>query len=394
MTAHSKPKQKSSPPSPLFIQNLLREGKSFTELAQLYQLEVQVSPMYPDLKWFGMGDGDPRDPLVRQCRGLVLDAGNNWEVACRPLDHIFEWSAVGAPLLKWGAARPPRVMQKVDGWAVHLWCHKGVWVTSSPRNVDASEMVPRTGGLPIGSIFWKEFAGVQKLTLPPQAFKGCTFIFEVSGRHLSHVCNRRYRDSDATHLTLIAIRNNATGEEMDPAHFCGQGIRPYCEAFEDQAGYKSVKDVLDSVVMEDVTFDEGYVIIDSDWTRLAVTHPEYDTARRFRAQLNQDWLINNIRSRQPDTKLFNYAQDWVPLHLMLAKGYGDLVKRVSAAWMEHQAIQEDVAFMTATNHLPFRDVLIKRRFQEISSLVEGLKEVPAAELVTWFEVPALHEAAA
>lgn len=369
----------------LLIQKLLREGQNFRELAESFNLEVQQHPKFPHLIWFGNAGADLTVPLVRQCRGLILDSNNNWGVVARPLDHIPEWSEPGAPTLSWDNTPKPRILDKIDGRSCYLYYYDG-WYVGSYYNVDASEFVPGTN-FRVAEIFWATFQDSRGYTLPPQAFSGCTFVWELTGQHLTKVTRKCLEGiGEGNRLTLTAVRLNFSGEEKDPADFCGQGIRPYHYAYEDPTEFKNLKDVLDSVIRCGLDYSEGVIVVNSKWERVAVTHPEYDSARKLRSGLSIEWVVNNVRAKSHVT-IYNYAPDWVPIQAMIARCYADLIQRIAKARDILKDINGDLDYVEAAKQYPFNSILLKLRFKEIPHITDGLRELPWQELLSWLEVP-------
>lgn len=366
----------------LLIQSLLRKGQAFMKIADDYSLEVQKHPKFPQLLWFGNSGSNLQEPLVRQCRGLVLDQYDNWNVAARPLDHIPEWSEPGAPKLDQNKLR---VLDKIDGHSCYLYYYDG-WYVGSNRNVDASELIPGLNQT-LAEVFWSTFLNTPGYRLPPQSFGSCTFTWEITGKHLTRVAYKSIEGiGGGNRLTLTGIRLNSNGEEKDPADFCNQGIRPYHAAYEDPTPFKNLKDVLDAVVDCGLSYSEGVVVVDDKWSRVAVTHPEYNTARSLREQLSLEWIINNTRAKQ-HTSIYPYAPDWMPLQAIVAKSYSDLIQRIVKARETLKDIVEDQEFVEEAKHYPFSSILLKLRFKEIEYITDGLREVPWRDLLAWLEVP-------
>lgn len=373
---------KASNPPELLIQSLLRKGESFMKIADDYNIEVQQHPKFPQLLWFGNGGSNLQEPLARQCRGLVLDQHDNWNVAARPLDHIPEWSEPGARKLNQSNLR---VLDKIDGHSCYLYYYDG-WQLGSNRNVDASEMIPGLNQT-LAEVFWATFQDSPGYKLPPASFGNCTFIWEITGKYLTRVAYKSVEGiGGGNRLTLTGVRSNASGEETDPANFCNQGIRPYHAAYEDPTSFKNLKDILDAVVDCGLSYSEGVVVVDDKWNRVAVTHPEYNTARNLREQLSLEWIINNTRAKK-HTSIYPYAPDWMPLQAMVARSYSDLIQRIVKARETLKDVVEDQEFVEEAKHYPFSSILLKLRFKEIEYITDGLREVPWRDLLAWLEMP-------
>ena len=80
------------------------------------------------------------EPIVQECRGLIVDEADNWRVISHPFDKFFNAGEPNAAAIDWTTAR---VLEKLDGSLMSLYFYDGAWqVASSGR--------PEAGG-PLGS---------------------------------------------------------------------------------------------------------------------------------------------------------------------------------------------------------------------------------------------------
>lgn len=380
---------------PLHIQHELRKSRTPEALAHTYGLQVIEHPRFNNLVWFGNDGCDMTEPLVRQCRGLILDRDDNWRAVARPFDHIFEWSEPGAPKLKWN--NKIRVYDKVDGQGVYMYCYDGQWLVGSKRSPDASE-VPHGNFASLSKLFWDTFFDMKPAHVvpPTTSWGGCTFIWELRGRKLAPVVVDRSLENGQNQVQLIAIRSNDLGEFTDVAGFCDQGIRPYYPVWESEIkGYKDAKEVLADVSQEDLKWGEGLVVVDENDNRIAVTHPEYNAARDFRESISLEWIVNNVRSVKPAYSVYRYAPDWEKINTLVAVGYSDLMRRISLAWEKHRKIGSDGDFAAAVKDYPFARVLTAYRAKRGEGSISALlRQVAWQDLLGWMEIPGKDELAA
>lgn len=374
---------------PLLIQQLLRKGRGFLGIADEYKLTVRTHPRFNNLVQFVHQGENLSEPLVQQCRGVILDMADQWRCVARPLDHIFEWSHPEAPAIDWN--QHPQVEDKVDGIMCYMYFYDGGWHVGSLQCPAGSNILPKID-TSVHDLFWHTFMSIPGYSVPPKPFEHCTFQWEMRHRLIVPVVVRQLTDIGT--LNLVAVRHNPTGEETSPERFCDQGIRPYIGTFVDEAGYTSTKEVLQAVVSDGLTYGEGNIIKMPNFVRVAVTHPMYDTARRFREQLNLEWVVENIRSVKPNLNLFDFAQDWAHLHTMIAHSYADLIVRMVRIFAEENTNADDANFAQSVKRYPFGRLLQQRRNGEIKDFPEGLRKVPIEELLSWMEVPARKEKAA
>ncbi len=52
------------------------------------------------------------EKIVQQCRGIILDEANNWQIVSYPYDKFFNYEESYAPQLDWSTAK---IFEKLDG---------------------------------------------------------------------------------------------------------------------------------------------------------------------------------------------------------------------------------------------------------------------------------------
>jgi hypothetical protein len=87
--------------------------------------------------------GSPmHEPIVQECRGLVLDEAERWRVVCRAYDKFFNIGEPNATEIDWPAAR---VYEKLDGSLMTLYRYGGAWHVASSGVPDASGVAHESG---------------------------------------------------------------------------------------------------------------------------------------------------------------------------------------------------------------------------------------------------------
>ncbi|MDR3296093.1 MAG: hypothetical protein LBT26_09750 [Clostridiales Family XIII bacterium] len=200
-------------------------------------------------------------PVVRECRGVILDAGDRFRPVCVPFFKFGNFGEPYVPDIDWNSAV---VQEKVDGSLIKLWNYKGTWRVSSNGEIDARNAKLTNVFIKYGTecnlfdLFteaWNK-TGVSFSSLDP----GFTYMFEL----ISPV-NRVVVKYPETEIVHIGTRDNRTFEETDrdigvrkprffPLHSLEECIR-------------SAKELPCS--------EEGYVVVDKDYNRVKVKSPMY-----------------------------------------------------------------------------------------------------------------------
>jgi hypothetical protein len=223
------------------------------------------------------------DPLVQECRGLVLDEADNWRVVSRAFDKFFNYGEGHAAPIDWSTAE---VQEKVDGSMIAVYAYKGAWhaaTTGTPDGCgdvhgnDASgSWSPRPGtSLPVpdsfAGYFWQtlSFYDVPLFNEAPKGAGECiTWIFELTGP-----LNRVVIPHAEAKVTLLGARLTEGGKWIplgDAKKILGGNV-PAVRSFPLQ----TVDDILTSFATLSPLAQEGYVVCDAAFNRIKVKHPRY-----------------------------------------------------------------------------------------------------------------------
>lgn len=372
----------------LLIQSALQKGKPQEEIGRDFHLRFTPHERFPGFYAVHHLGFNLNERLVQQCRGVILDANNNWEVIARPLDHIFEWSDPSAPKIDW--AKKPRVLDKIDGYMLYMY-HADGWFVGSRKSPDASDVVPGQERS-LGELFWNTFHDMH-YTVPPTEYTDYTFVWELRGPGLCPVVLRSESLSSKS-LVLVAVRHNQTGEEIDPHSFVDKKLRNYITPWNDESRYITTAEALKEVVNLGLQCNEGVVVVAPDYTRIAVTHPDYNNARLFRQRLSVEWLVRNSRLQQTIFDIQRYAPDWETMHALIYRGLSDLIRRI---WQVRDKLNEglsDADFAQEIVGYPWAEVLLDCKRGNSSTIGEALSKIPEQTVLHWLEIPGRDELAA
>ena len=92
--------------------------------------------MYPNLVLFKYDQvNSPMDnPVVQECRGIILDEADDWRVIARPFTKFYNYGEPNAASIDWTTAR---VQEKVDGSLCAFYHYKGDWHVATTGTPDA-----------------------------------------------------------------------------------------------------------------------------------------------------------------------------------------------------------------------------------------------------------------
>lgn len=130
----------------LAVQHHLRSGGTIDDLLREHGIKSRRHSKHENLVLlkYNQVESDFRKPIVRECRGLVLDEADDWRVVCRAFDKFFNYGEPGAAEIDWGTAR---VQEKLDGSLTTLYSYAGRWHVATSGSPDAAGDVHGSGRL-------------------------------------------------------------------------------------------------------------------------------------------------------------------------------------------------------------------------------------------------------
>lgn len=354
----------------LFIQDTLRAGETAADVAARYALITRRHNKYPNLVLFKYNqiESPMGDPLVQQCRGLVLDEANNWEVVCRPFDKFFNYGEGHAAPIDWESAR---VQEKLDGSLMSLYFYDGQWHVATSGTPDASGEV-NACGFTFAELFWATFR--QKgYSLPFPVHKNLTFMFE-----LMTPWNRVVVRHTSNDLKLIGVRQNINGREFRVAE-----QRQYEPVREFPLG--SLDEIIKSFELIDGTTREGYVVVDEKFHRIKVKHPQYVAIHHMRDGFGPKRILEVIRHGETSELLVHFPE-WAQAFESIQSRYDALVDVLEDAYDEWKHIENQKEFALKALTMRCSFVLFALRKGSIQSIKEGLAQMPIANLMDILEI--------
>jgi hypothetical protein len=121
---------------PLVVQ-FLRGGGTLADLLAARGINAKRHRVYNDLVLlkYDQIESPMADPIVQECRGIILEESSNWRVISRGLNKFFNYGEGHAATINWFKAM---VQEKVDGSFMTVYPYKGLWHVSTTGTPDGS----------------------------------------------------------------------------------------------------------------------------------------------------------------------------------------------------------------------------------------------------------------
>jgi hypothetical protein len=219
---------------------------------------------------YSMIDSPKHNDIVRECRGLVLDRLDNWNLVARAFPRFFNVGEFPEEFDKFNWHNSLGY-HKEDGSLCLVYYWRGQWRINTRGSFGEGE-------INYSGITWIDLANK---AIPERfwdhARSGLTYVFELCSPHNKIV--RTYNKPCVFLLTIYDIKQNIEWEfehvELEAAHLDLE--MPYVTKFfhiKDVEGYIALK------AQEDPTF-EGIVLRDRRNNRWKVKSPEYLALHRM-----------------------------------------------------------------------------------------------------------------
>ena len=289
--------------TPLHVQNYLRTSGTLEALARDYAVRHTRHGAYPNLVLLKYDQiNSPMDnPLVQECRGIVLDQSDDWRVAARAFDKFFNYGKPNAAPIDWATAH---VQEKVDGSLIVFYHYGGQWQTATTGTPDASGPV-HNGTVRFADLVW-ETAQNQHLKLRSPEH---TYLFELTGP-----LNRVVVAHGEARLTLLGIRHTQRGawvpQDELGAYYAGD------VAVVREFAFDSFEAILESFAHLDPLAQEGYVVVDGAGNRVKLKHPRYVALHLLKSQANPRAYVEVLRAGETPELLAYFPElqpDFAPI---------------------------------------------------------------------------------
>ncbi len=341
------------------LQDYLRQHGLET-LSETYHIKVTRHRQYPDLVClkYSQIESPLAEKIVQQCRGIILDSSQDWQIVSYPYDKFFNYGEIHAAAIDWSHAK---VYEKLDGSLIVLYFYKGEWRVQSSGTPDAAGEV-NGFGFSFAELFWKVW---QELGYQlPEETDQC-FMFELITPY-----NRIVVQPKNNHIVLHGVRNTQTLLETDPSIWANK------YGWELVASYPltSWKEVIEAAQHLDPMNSEGYIICDANFNRVKVKSPQYVAISHLRAGFSTRRLIEIVLTNEGE-EFLAYFPEWSELYQQVKDKYQSLVEEIEEAYRQHEHIQVQKDFALAVKHLPYSGILFSLRARRVAGVKEALRDV-------------------
>lgn len=363
------------------LQAFLRNGGTPEQLKERFGIKSKQHGRYPQLIQFKYDqiESPMGERIVQECRGIILDAEDNWRCVARPFDKFFNHDEGHAAKIDWATAR---VMEKLDGSLIITYSYRGELQIATSGTPDASGEVNGCG-FTFNELFRRVMREQydQDLTQwhPSEMY---TFMWELMTPY-NRVVVRHMEPS----IALIGVRNVKTGEEVSLDRYRQDWccfMLPVVQEFPLQ----TLEDVRSTFDKMDPLAQEGYVIVDDKFNRIKVKHPGYIAIHHARDGVSPKRMLEVIRKGEGAefATLLTHFPEWEPMFKDIQQRYFHLIVRLECTYEDYKHIQSQKEFALAVKDVPFNGALFMKRAGKVASFKDYLATVHIKHLVEYLSL--------
>lgn len=315
------------------------------------------------------------EPIVQECRGIILDESDEWNVVSRAFDKFFNHGEGHAANIDWTTAR---VQEKLDGSLCVMYHYADEWHVATSGSPDASGRVRQAGVRgPMGyglktfaDYFWETFRA-QGGTFPTTV--DLCFAFELMGPD-----NRVVVVHNEPWMRLLAVRNRRTGEEFD--------INSYSELvnIEPVRSFPlgSFEEISKSFEHISPMSQEGYVVVDGQGRRVKVKHPGYVALHHAKDGMGGKAFVRIAQSGETPEVIAAFPE-FAPMINDMRERYSKLCAEVDATYARLKDIPSQKDFALEATKTPFSATLffMRRNGGEADEVLRHVDPVKVMELM-------------
>lgn len=341
----------------MFVQTFLRNGGTLDDLETQYAVSPTFHQEHSNLVLLKYDQiTSPFDqPIVQDCRGIILDQADNWRIINMSMRKFFNYGESYAATIDWSTAR---CLEKCDGSLIQVYPYRDQWHVATSGSPDAGGRVG-DNDFTFNELFWRVFHSYPQVVLPPVNCGKC-FFFELMTPYNQIVV--QHRDSK---LTLLGGRDLTTLQELPltEAATYFQSI-PVVRSFD----LSSLDQCLQSLATFSGRDREGYVVVDGNFNRLKIKHPLYVRLHHLRASLNsQRNLIEVVRNGEMD-EVMACLPEYTPILQEAKRRLDALVKELETAYQEIATVPVQRDFAQAALKTRFPPALFAVRAKKVPSI--------------------------
>lgn len=346
----------------LLTQCFIREH-GLSSLTDRFAIIAKRHGEFPNLVFlkYNQIESPMAEPVVQECRGLILDEADDWRVVSFPFRKFFNYGEGHAAAIDWQTAS---VYEKLDGSLMTLYWYRGEWRVASNGLPDASGSVYGHDGT-FADLFWETWNHMG-LELPPAQCRAECFMFELMTPH-----NRVVVPHTESKLVCIGGRNLATLAERNAIYLGGVFDWPLVRSLP----IRTVADCVAAAEAINPMESEGFVVCDGNFNRVKVKSPQYVALAHMKDQFSARRMLEVVRLNESD-EFLTYFPEMRPLYDDVRGQFESLCSEVESDYSRLQSIAAQKDFALQAVKTRCSSALFAMRAGKVASVREFFASLP------------------
>lgn len=297
---------------------------------------------------YNMIESPMADPLVQQCRGIILDEADDWRVVSYPYNKFFNNGEGHAADIEWTSAR---AYEKLDGSITTLYHYSGQWHVATNGSPDAGGDLPHNRNKTFKQMFWQTFTEMG-YKLPEDT--GMCFMFELMTPE-----NRVVIPHKTNKLVLHGARSVEAKlgyREFDPVEVAKRfGFD--CVEIHDLF---DIHDVIAAAKVLNGMESEGFVVCDQNFNRQKIKGKSYVAFHHLKSSLSVTRLVEIVQSNE-GSEFLRYFPEYHDEFWDIKDKFRLLCEEAEAAYETYKDIETQKEFAIAVKDLPYSAAMFTTR---------------------------------
>lgn len=304
---------------------------SLSRLCEQFTISARRHAQFPNLVQlkYSQIDSPMGEPIVRECRGLIVDETDDWKIVAAPYGKFFNFGEGHAAPIDWPTAR---VYEKLDGSLMYLYFYRGEWRVASSGLPDAAGRVHESEGT-FADLFWKTWRQLG-YSMPAEQASDQTLLFE-----LMSPLNRVIVPHAQPRLVLHGARSRLDGREFRPEEIATRYGWECARSFP----LATLDDCLAAAHALDPMKFEGYVVCDGNFNRVKVKSPQYVALAHLKGALSGRRFLEIIRANESD-EFVAYFPEWRHAYDHVRREFDGLCAALEADFSRLKEIPDQKTF--------------------------------------------------
>lgn len=345
----------------MLVQEYLRT-KSLEDLTAELGIQVRRHTKYPNLVGLCYWNvtSPHYHPIVSECRGLILDEANDWNVVAYPFDRFYNYGESCATEIDFDNSY---AYKKLDGSLIIMYYYNDEWLVATTGSPDAGGTIldwDITFSELAGTVFNEEHYKLDDLDVNyTYMFELCTPFNKVVVPHTSNS------------LTLIGVRNRTTLREES----IWQPKFTSFKLVESLEYGTSIDEVKDELVKLDGLHNEGYVIVDwFNFNRVKLKHDDYVKCHRIKSSVSKRDILELVRTGEGN-EFISYFPKFSSIYNNYLTKYNKLCELIEHDLNEFSSIADKKQFAIAISNIKWKAILFSIRDGHSKSIKEALSKL-------------------